>query len=431
MTDDNDIVQDNYDKIDYLLIAMIMGIMGAFFWAIRGTMGFGGTDGGALAGLGWGMLWLGFSQMGGNTKQRPYGHGAMAAAIIFGITFGGLTGYGVYTAWVRGMFFLDYPEGLRPVGAWTGYLALFICGIHWGGIAGAFMAWAAPEKPIKAIGWILRILSGVLGAWLAFVFVRANPHLFLPFYSEGVYQMEENPTAVRALGSIKNIAPHVGLYLGFLLFEIVRRDFRAVKLMLLMAIGFAVPFSIGGAWHNGHSTDLPLEWWKNWEMTIGLGGGLTFGLAFYLFNRPVNASVRGTTKVERILGLGLPFSLATWIVIRSTHEGFIKTHQLEHLYSTRPTVFYICLSACLLTFIVWIVHTLMIDKTKLQEPDHPVIPKRLPFLVLSIIVLSGFITSIPKEPRTSITILLILYVIYTISSASIFFVLRKRRKCTD
>ena len=424
------IIKDGLDNQDYLCITLIMGLMGAFFWAIRGTGGFGGTDGGALAGLSWAMLWVGFSQFGGYAKQRPYGHGAMAAAIIFGITFGGMTGYGVYTAWVRGEFYLDYPQGMRPVGIWTGYLALFLCGIHWGGITGAFMAWCAPEKPIGVVGWVLRILSGIAGAWLTLIFVRANPQLFLPFYSEGLYQIEENKTCIRALGSIQNIAPHVGLYLGFLAFEIARRDWRAVKVMGIMALGFAIPFAIGGAWHNGHSTSLQIDWWKNWEMTIGLGGGLSFGLAFFLFNQPTNQEVRPTTRLERILGLGFLMCVTTWIVIRSAHEGFIKTHELTQLYDTRQGVALFCIGGALFMFVLWTVLSMREDKKLLQHPEYPVLPPKLAASIIAIIVLAGYITSIPKESHLANIVLLSLYTFYILTSLALFAVLKKRQNIT-
>ena len=132
--------------VDYALMAVIFALMGAFFWAIRGTTGYGGSDGGTLAGLGWAMLWFGFSRYGHAARLRPYGTGHMIAAITLGMAVGGMTGYGVYIGWIQGNFYLDYPEGVREIGQWTGFLALFICGLHWGGLAGAFMAWCAPKE---------------------------------------------------------------------------------------------------------------------------------------------------------------------------------------------------------------------------------------------------------------------------------------------
>jgi hypothetical protein len=127
-------------KKSYVFAALVMGLMGAFFWAIRGTGGYGGAQGGMLAGLGWAMLWHYFSRFNGDHSRRPYGSGRMIAAITLGIAAGGLTGYGVYTGWVRGKFYLDYPDQVRAVSPLWGYAMLFLCGLHWGGLAGAFMA---------------------------------------------------------------------------------------------------------------------------------------------------------------------------------------------------------------------------------------------------------------------------------------------------
>jgi len=206
----------DYRTPDYVIIALIFALMGAFFWAIRGTTGFGGASGGALAGLGWAMLWHGFSRYGGGARQRAYGTGHMISAIALGIAFGGLTGYGVYIGWVQGNFYLDYPDGVRPIAPWTGFLALFLCGLHWGGVSGAFMAWCGARPRVRAWGWVARWTAGIGGAVIAAYVVRLFPGWFLPFYGEGIYQVEEYATCQRAVGSVRNIAPHVGLYLGFL-----------------------------------------------------------------------------------------------------------------------------------------------------------------------------------------------------------------------
>ena len=319
---------DRLRPADYLSITIIMGLMGAFFWAIRGTGGFGGEQGGILAGLGWAVLWYGFSRIDGTARTRPYGHAGAIVAITFGIAVGGFTGYGVYNSWVRGQFFLDHPNGLRDVGAWTGYAMLFVCGLHWGGIPGAFLAWCAPRKPVRWQGWAGRIGGGIAGAVAAGVIVRVFPQWFLPFYNEGIYQLPENATCIRAAGSIRNIAPHVGLFLGFLAFEIGRRDWRAVGIMLVMALGFAIPFSVGGYWHTMNDSALQISWWKNWEMSIGLGGGLAFGLAFYLFNRPEDVAPRPVTSTERIAGAGIPLAIGLAQILMGGYEGFRSLHKL-------------------------------------------------------------------------------------------------------
>ena len=281
-----------YGPLEYLMVTLILGLMGIFFWAIRGTGGYGGSAGGMLAGLGWAMLWYGLSRHGGQARNRPYGTGHIIAAIMLGIGIGGMTGYGVYVSWVRGDFTMGVTGAItmRPVSPLTGFAMMFICGLHWGGITGAFMAWCAPQQPATKETWALRIGAGIAGAVIAYLIADKVPQLFLPFYSEGIYN-EANRDCVRAAGSIKNVLPHVGLYIGFLVAECIRKDWRAVKVMLIMGLGFATAFTLGAFWHRGNG-DLP--WWKFWEMSIGLGGGLSFGLVFYLFNAADAKKTAGT-----------------------------------------------------------------------------------------------------------------------------------------
>lgn len=311
----------------YLLVALIMGLMGAFLWAIRGTAGFGGWQGGLLAGLGWGLIWMYFSNRERNGDKRPLSNPWMVAAITFGMAYGGMTGYGAYIGWVSGNYWLNHPEAVRDIAPWTGYLTLFFCGLHWGGVSGAFMAWCHPGAKLDWKGWVLRLASGLAGAFAVYYLIKGFPQWFLPFYGEGIYENPENRTSIRALNSHLNIAPHLGFFFGFLAFEIARRDWKAVGIMVIMALGFAIFFSAGAYWHTMHGqTDLRLDWWKNWEMSIGLGGGLAMGLVFYLYNRPSSdtATYRFTPK-SWIIGAGLSIWFASTIVFRNIYRGL--THQ--------------------------------------------------------------------------------------------------------
>ena len=57
--------KNTWSNTDYALAAAVMCLMGGYYWAIRGTGGYGGETGGALAGLGWALLWYAFSRWGG------------------------------------------------------------------------------------------------------------------------------------------------------------------------------------------------------------------------------------------------------------------------------------------------------------------------------------------------------------------------------
>ncbi len=407
-----------------LSIAAILGLMGAFFWAIRGSGGYGGAQGGVLAGLGWGVLWLYFSHMDGQGDRRPYASERMLAAILFGVAVGGLTGYGVYTAWVRGVFYLNYPESSRPIAPWTGYAMLFACGLHWGGIAGAFMAWCAPRTPLGLSGWAARIGAGLLGALVAALVVRLFPQWFLPFYGEGLYQVEEYSTCRRALGSVHNIAPHVGMFLGFLAFELVRRDWRAVGMMLVMSLGFALPFAVGGYWHTRHASSLQLDWWKNWEMSIGLGGGLAFGLAFHLFNQPAlpNAA-RAVSVRERIWGLGVPMWLGASLVFMSAYKGLVGNYNLDWPGSVRVVVSLAFTLPSLAALIWW-------SRGLDRRLDGPALPGGAVAALVGLIVVAGYAVSLPATPSLQNGTLLTLYTGYLGASLLIHGLMRRcLRQC--
>jgi len=418
------IAESRLRNADYAMIAAVMGLMGAFFWAIRGTGGFGGEQGGILAGLGWAILWYGFSRLDGAERFRPYGHAGAIAAIAFGIAFGGFTGYGVYNGWVKGEFYLDHPDGIREVGAWTGYAMLFICGLHWGGIPGAFLAWCAPKRPLRWHGWAGRIAAGIAGAVLAGVVVRVFPQWFLPFYGEGIYQVKENATCIRAVNSIRNIAPHVGLFLGFLAFEIARKDWRAVGVMLVMGLGFAIPFSAGGYWHTMYRTGIPIGWWKNWEMTIGLGGGLAFGLAFYLFNRPLRETPKPLNPGRQIAAAGIPIVIGLAQILMGGYEGFRRLHKLD--IAELPD-----LSALLVLGGMLLVSLAAIPLSrKMPAENAKPIPAWPMFGIIGLIIVIGFAISIPPQLALSNKVLLTCYTVYVIGSAILITLLLLRHAKT-
>ncbi len=418
-----------YDTTDYIIIAAIMGLMGAFFWAIRGTTGYGGWSGGTLAGLGWAMLWMGFSHYGGDGAYRPYGTGRMVAAITLGIAVGGMTGYGAYISWLSGVYQMHHHEVTREIAPWTGYAMLFVCGIHWGGVTGAFMAWAAPKPAMSWTLWIPRILAGVVGWYVGSQLVNWIPQFILPYYGEGYYEMQEYATSQRVLRSAPNVLSHVGLFVGFLLFEVARRDWRAVKIMLVMSLGFAIPFMVGGYWQTMHGSELAIDWWKNWEMTIGLGGGLAFGLAFYLFNGSDLEVPRPVTKQERLVGVGLILWLAVGTVLLGAYEGFINLHDLkESLESTRPTaaVAYYLLGG--IAFALWIARTVRLPESDLADRHATPLPLLAVPIVLGCIVVAGYLTSVPSDWGLNNKVLVTLYTLYISASIALCIALRKRQQ---
>lgn len=402
-----------------LFVAIIMGLMGAFFWAIRGTSGYGGSSGGALAGMGWAVLWYGFANLDGQGHGRLYASPRMLAAITFGIAFGGLSGYGVYIAWLQGRFYLEYPEGVRAIAPWTGYAMLFVCGLHWGGITGAFMAWCAPRRRVTLTGWVFRLAAGIAGAALAGYAVRLVPDCFLPFYEEGLYAVTENGTCIRALHSVQTIALHSGLFLGFLAFELWRRDWRAVGMMLVLALGFAIPFTVGGYWHTLNESGLQIDWWKNWEMSIGLGGGLAFGLAFRLFNRPLpGITSTAVSSKEMLFGGGLPLWLVSVVIVAGACNGFSNIHGLKGTVWNGVPLCLVLLLPAGLGFAWWIYR-------ELRKNGNAIIPASLLVTTLILIILAGYLVSTPLPLQPAHKVLLMAYTFYISMSLLLFLFARK------
>lgn len=410
-----------YSPRDSICIALLFSLLGAFFWAIRGTGGYGGEDGGALAGLGWAMVWFGLSWFDGKGGHRPYASNAIIVAITLGIMIGGFTGYGVYNGWVRGNFYLDHPHGEREVAAWTGYTMLFLCGLHWGGIPGAFMAWCAPEKPATWTTWIVRLVAGVAGIVVSLWIVRQFPAWFLPFYGEGIYQVEANATCVRAQDSLHTIAPHVGLYLGWLVLEIVRRDKRAIAIMLIMGLGFALPFAIGGYWHTMNATEWRMPWWKFWEMTIGFGGGLAFALAFLLFNRPDPDQKYDPAKGVRWAWIIIV--VAGGFVLTGAVDGFTRLHEIARpAWLSRGAIAYAYLIAAAIAL------GLYARRISMRKFDMRPVPLAVVWLVLGVIFAAGFVVSVPGEWVLTNYVLLSIYTVSLTVSLVAFGVLQSGRR---
>ncbi|HPU97423.1 MAG TPA: hypothetical protein PLO53_05640 [Candidatus Hydrogenedentes bacterium] len=399
----------------WIVPVAIMSAAGLFFWAIRGTTGYGGETGGMLAGFGWGLLWWLLSRADGRERHRPYGSPWALLAIALGIAYGGFTGYGVYVGWVKGMFYLDYPHGARPISPLWGYAALFLCGLHWGGNAGVFLAWCAPEKPTRGRDWILRIISGVAGAAIVLGITKLWPQWFLPFYAEGLYQNPENKTCIRAINSLWTIAPHIGTLAGFLAYEIFRKDRRAVQVILLMAFGFAVPFAVGGIWHAlGEVVPLRIDWWKNWEMSIGFGGGATIGLAYWLFNRPQpRPAWQAGPWTHRLFATGIALWFCSLPVLQGAYDG------LGQIWKFEPRAAGYALLA-LLAALPWAIRWLK------REPavSIPYPGEQACLLLLGLIILCGYAVTMPSsfaELRLGTLVLLSLYTPCLALAAGLYF----------
>jgi hypothetical protein len=117
----------------------------------------------------------------------------------------------------------------------------------------------------------------------------------------------------------------MGLYLGFLLFEAGRRDWKNVTLILTVGLLNGVGWSLLQTWQWASTLwpEAQFNFWRSWETSGGISIGIAYGVAFYLVNRPRRESERA---VQEPTGPAQPPSLG-WLVaflITTANLGYIS-----------------------------------------------------------------------------------------------------------
>ncbi|MFX0099494.1 MAG: hypothetical protein ACFFCS_07925 [Candidatus Hodarchaeota archaeon] len=328
---------------------VIMGMTGVFYWAIRGTGGYGGSAGGGFAGVGWAMCWYFLAYEKGEVKRRAYSTGWIVAAITFGVWFGGMHGWGQFNSWIKCDFDLgsSITAAINP--AW-GWVAHFQCGFAWGGNTGILMGWCASRKRVTWLHWWTRILFAIGGAIASIAIFYILPGLTLPLYNQGIYSsvscdlFGDNTDICRTYSTAFSSSILFGIYVGLLVHEIIRKNWRNVKLALVMATGFGLSQTIAALWHFGYGTFPDLlyqEWWKAWEMTTGFGHGITLGICYFLFNRPIQEDKLINSRkqpfslhrtAERELGVNFALVWGLSIAIQGGLEGLGKSIDVAELF---------------------------------------------------------------------------------------------------
>jgi hypothetical protein len=97
-----------------------------------------------------------------------------------------------------------------------------------------------------------------------------------------------NPNLKRLIGDNRLAVMHLGLYLGFLLAEIVRRDWKNVTLITVVGSINGVGWALlqNWTWAKALWPGVGFNWWRCWESSGGISIGIAFGVAYYLVNRP-------------------------------------------------------------------------------------------------------------------------------------------------
>ncbi len=260
-------------------------------WAVRGCSGFGALNGCVFAGVTWGAAWWFIARDPSGQQSRSYASGWIILALTVGIGLSGARGWMQWPSFFNGHLQTDYAAGKWvPIPRIYGFIWLFIAGVPWAGIGACLLAWCGSGRPTRAWQWALRLACGFGASYLALYFFNHFPEYFLPLYKSLKAQyldFQSNPNLRRLTNDNRAAVRHLGFYLGFLLFEVGRRDWKNVKLILTVGIVNGLGWALcqnwqwaARLWPDGH-----FNFWRCWESSGGISIGVAYGLAYWLVNR--------------------------------------------------------------------------------------------------------------------------------------------------
>jgi hypothetical protein len=283
---------------DLFLPTILFAAVGGMTWAVRGSSGYGASAGCIFAGVMLGTAWWFIAREPAATQSRRYASGwiILAMTVAFGIS--GNRGWMQWPGFFDSKLALDYKHGeFVPISRAYGFLWLFLAGVPWAGLGACFMAWCASGRRTALWQWILRLACGIGMAYLlGFVLFKRYPGVFLPLYESlkdkydallADHTLKATPNLRRLIGDNHTAMMHMGLYLGFLLFEVLRRDWKNVTLIGTVGVLNGIGWSLlqNWSWASKFWPDAQHNFWRSWETSGGISIGIAYGVAHYLVNR--------------------------------------------------------------------------------------------------------------------------------------------------
>ena len=311
---------------DLVLPTLLFGALGGMTWAVRGCSGFGAVAGCVFAGVTWGAAWWFLAQSPEGAPRRPYDSGWIVLALTVGIGLSGARGWMQWPSFFDGKLMTNAAKGeYAPISKGYGFLWLFIAGVPWAGIGACLLAWTGSVRPTRAWHWIVRIALGLGGALLARYLFTAYPQYFLPLHGslEARYNdLESNPSLRRLMNDCGAAITHLGWYLGFLLYEAGRKEWKNVVLILTVGIVNGAGWALcqNWKWAREFWPGSDFNFWRCWESSGGISIGVAYGLAYFLVNREPSGdepaklpSVAGSSFERLLLYCGLAWLLALFL----------------------------------------------------------------------------------------------------------------------
>jgi hypothetical protein len=285
---------------DLVLPTLLFMALGGMTWAVRGSSGFGGINGCAFAGVTWGAAWWFIARDRQTEQARPYSSAWIILALTIGIGISGNRGWMQWPSFFDGHLQTNTPKGeFVAISRSYGFLWLFLAGVPWAGLGACMLAWCANKRTTRPLDWAFRLACGFSMAGVAALLFDSFPHLFLPLYENLRSQyadLQANPNLRRLINDNRAALMHLGAYSGFLLYEVLRKDWRNVTLILSVGLVNGVGWAALQNWRWAPSQwpDSSFNWWRCWESSGGLSIGLAYGIGYFLVNRPAPSGHRGT-----------------------------------------------------------------------------------------------------------------------------------------
>jgi hypothetical protein len=314
---------------DLILPTLLFVALGGMTWAVRGSSGFGAWKGCVFAGVTWGAAWWYLAHDPRKEQSRRYASAWIVVALTFGIGIAGIQGWMQWPSLFDGKLMLNATPGSETfveISPAYGFLWLFVAGAKWAGIGACFLAWCGSLRETRIWHWVLRIACGLIGAYLARFLIVHYPQYFLPIYDlipDKYQHLDLHPNLARMVGDCTTAVYHLGLIVGFAAFEVFRRDWKNVGLILAVGSVNGIGWALFQNWKWAPHVfpGVQFNFWRCWESSGGLSMGLAFGLAYFVVNRPMADKERAVVASRRatagpnfewlMIFLGLTWLLST------------------------------------------------------------------------------------------------------------------------
>ncbi|MEX2288654.1 MAG: hypothetical protein WD648_16280 [Planctomycetaceae bacterium] len=292
---------------DLILPTMLFAALGGMTWAVRGSSGFGATAGCIFAGVAWGAAWWFIARDTSGEQSRRYSSGWIVLAVTVGLGVAGARGWMQWPSFFEGKLQTDAAKNeFVPIPTIYGFVWLFIAGVPWAGLGACLLAWCGSLRETRVWHWAIRIACGICGMLLARYLFNHYPQYFLPLYDslESRYSdLEANPNLRRLMNDSGAAIAHLGAYLGFLLYEVGRRDWKNVVLIAAVGLinGAGWQFCQNWKWADDVWPTANFNWWRCWESSGGISIGIAYGIAYFLVNRQMSDPERKMLNSRRAI----------------------------------------------------------------------------------------------------------------------------------